>query len=83
LIQSFSKKDYYYDKGKETEIPANILPKHIVYLARTENFNGDNALDSQDPVYLYISTKTGEQLDADHSKRLLCHFLDFIERQEK
>ena len=62
LIQSFNKREYYYDKGRETEIPANILPKHIVYLARTENFNGDNALDNQDPVYLYISTKTGDNL---------------------
>ena len=62
LIQSFTKREYYYDKGRETEIPANILPKHIVYLARTENFNGDNALDNQDPVYLYISTKTGNNL---------------------
>ena len=62
LIQSFSKRDYYYDKSRETEIPANILPKHIVYLARTENFNGDNALDNQDPVYLYISSKTGDNL---------------------
>lgn len=62
LIQSFSKREYYYDKGRESERPANILPKHIIYLARTENFNGDNALDSQDPVYLYISTKTGDNL---------------------
>jgi len=62
LIQSFNKREYYYDRGRETEIPANILPKHIVYLARTENFNDDNALDNQDPVYLYISTKTGDNL---------------------
>lgn len=62
LIQSFNKREYYYDKGRETAIPANILPKHIVYLARTENFNGDNALDNQDPVYLYLSTKTGDNL---------------------
>jgi len=62
LIQSFNKREYYYYKGKETELPANILPKHIVYLARTENFNGDNALDNDDPLYLYISTKTGDNL---------------------
>ena len=62
LIQSFNKREYYYYRGRETEIPANILPRHIVYLARTENFNGDNALDNQDPVYLYISTKTGDNL---------------------
>ena len=62
LIQSFNKREYYYDKGRESEIPANILAKHIVYLARTENFNGDNALDNHDPLYLYISTKTGDNL---------------------
>ena len=62
MIQSFNKRDYYYHKDRETEIPVNILPKHIVYLARTENFNGDNALDNQDPVYLYVSTKTGDNL---------------------
>jgi len=62
LIQTFSKRQYYYDKPREADIPANILPNHIIYLARTENFNGDNALDYQDPLYLYISTKTGDDL---------------------
>jgi len=66
LIQSFTKKQYhyyyYYDKVREIELPENILPKHIVYLARTENFNGDNALDNHDPLYLFISTKTGDNL---------------------
>jgi len=66
LIQSFNKKQYYYsyyyDKVRATELPENILPKHIVYLARTENFSGDNALDNHDPLYLYISTKTGDNL---------------------
>lgn len=62
LIQSFNKRQYYYDRTKEADIPANILPMHIVYLARTENFNGDNSLDYQDPVYLYISTKKGDNL---------------------
>lgn len=52
----------YYDYDKEINTPANILAKHIVYLARTENFNADNGLDSDDPVYLFISTKTGEKL---------------------
>jgi hypothetical protein len=62
LIQSFTKRQYYYDRPKEVEIPTNILPMHIVYLARTENFNGDNSLDYQDPVYLFISTKKGDNL---------------------
>ena len=53
---------YYYQPEKETEPPANILPQHIVYLVRTDNFNGDHALDTEDPLYLYISSKTGEGL---------------------
>lgn len=65
LIRPFFAKRYYYDytgNSDNNNGPANILPNHIVYLARTENFNGDNALDTDDPVYLYISSKTGEQL---------------------
>jgi hypothetical protein len=64
LIDPFFRRRNYYDyisdKGKET--PANILPNHIIYLARTDNFNGDNGLDSDDPTYLYITTKTGDNL---------------------
>jgi hypothetical protein len=62
LIAPFNSRRYYYDYGKEQEMPANILPNHIVYLARTDNFSGDNALDTDDPLYLYISTKTGDNL---------------------
>jgi hypothetical protein len=64
LIVPFYSKRNYYDNGreKEQEIPANILPHHIIYEARTEDFNGDKALDSDDPVYLYVSSKTGDQL---------------------
>jgi hypothetical protein len=64
LIAPFYSRRYYYDydKDKDKEIPAKILPNHIVYLARTDNFSGDNALDTDDPLYLYISTKTGDNL---------------------
>jgi hypothetical protein len=62
LIQSFSNRQYYYDKFRVSDLPANILPGHIVYLARTENYNDDKALDSDDPLYLYISDKKGEGL---------------------
>jgi hypothetical protein len=63
LIATFSpRRYYYYDQEKQTETPVNILSNHIVYLVRTENFNGDHALDTEDPLYLYISTKTGEGL---------------------
>ena len=62
LITPFFSSRYYYGSEKEKDIPANILLNHIVYLARTENFNGDNALDTEDPLYLYISSKTGDNL---------------------
>ncbi len=64
LINSFSQRRnyYYYEESKEKEAPANILSRHIVYLVRTENFNNDGGLDTDDPVYLYISTKTGDNL---------------------
>ena len=62
LIQSFSPRRNYYDNHKEPDTPRNILPNHIVYIARTDNFNRDNGLDTEDPQYLYISTKTGDNL---------------------
>jgi hypothetical protein len=62
LVAPFTQRHYYYDREKQPEVPANILPAHIVYLARTDNFNADNGLDSDDPVYLYISSKTGDNL---------------------
>ena len=62
LITPFFSSRYYYGIEKGKDIPVNILLNHIVYLARTENFNGDNALDTEDPLYLYISSKTGDNL---------------------
>ena len=60
LILPFNSRKYYYDKPQEP--PSNILPRLIVYLARTDNYSGDNALDTDDPIYLYISTRTGDNL---------------------
>ena len=62
LIQPFGRTQYYYDKYAENVLPVNILSSHIVYLVRTENYNNDNALDSDDPLYLYISDKKGDGL---------------------
>ena len=64
LVEPFFRRRNYYDyiSNKEKETPANLLPNHIVYLVRTDNFNGDNGLDSDDPIYLYITTKTGDNL---------------------
>jgi hypothetical protein len=62
LINSFSTRRHYYENVKEPDTPPNILPNHILYLARTDNFNRDNGLDTDDPQYLYLSTKTGDQL---------------------
>lgn len=62
LINPFTTRHYYYENVKEPDTPRNILPNHIVYIARTDNFNGDNGLDTEDPQYLFISSKTGENL---------------------
>jgi hypothetical protein len=62
LIQPFSSPGNYNENYKVPDLPPNILPNHIVYVAITDNFNGDNGLDNEDPQYLYISTKTGESL---------------------
>ena len=63
LIAPFMTKRYsYYTTEREPDLTNNILPKHILYSARTDDFNGDKALDSDDPSYLYISTKTGDNL---------------------
>ena len=62
LIQPFFTRRDYYDQDKEPQIPANILPNHIVYIVRTENYNNDNGLDTEDPQYLYISDKSGANL---------------------
>ncbi|MET0391732.1 MAG: hypothetical protein ABW019_01270 [Chitinophagaceae bacterium] len=65
LVSSFNTgRQYYYDRpgDQEEKAPANILPRHILYLARTADYNGDKALDSDDPVYLYLSDKTGNNL---------------------
>ena len=33
-----------------------------MYIVRTENYNNDNGLDTEDPQYLYISDKSGANL---------------------
>lgn len=62
LITTFNPKRYYNESDEDKEMPTNIMPNHIVYLVRTDNFSGDNALDTDDPLYLYLSTKSGENL---------------------
>jgi len=60
LIQPLTTQRYNYSDHREPDTPRNILPNHIIWLARTDNFNNDNGLDTEDPQYLFISTKTGE-----------------------
>jgi hypothetical protein len=62
IVPFYAKRNYYYSNPAERDIPANVLPHHIIYSARTDNFNDDKALDTEDPVYLYVSTKTGDSL---------------------
>jgi hypothetical protein len=53
---------FYTEESKSSDVSGNILPQHILYLARTDNYNKDNGLDTEDPVYLYLTTKTGDNL---------------------
>jgi hypothetical protein len=63
LIAPFlQKRNSYYSQEKESDLSSNILPELIIYSVRSDDFNGDKVLDSDDPSYLYVSTKTGEQL---------------------
>jgi hypothetical protein len=62
IITPFLSRTRYYNEPKSTEAPVNILPDHIIYLARTFDFNVDRALDTDDPVYLYVSSKSGDDL---------------------
>lgn len=63
LIAPFlQKRNSYYTQEKEADVTKNVLPGLIVYSVITDDFNNDKVLDSDDPCYLYISTKTGEQL---------------------
>lgn len=61
LISAFREPYSYYKIPAVEKIP-NFFPKHIVYLVRSHDFNKDGALDSEDPVYLYVSDKTGNGL---------------------
>lgn len=80
LINGFGPRKYYYEE-KPAETPINILTNHIIYLVRTDNFNGDNGLDSVDPVYLYISSKRGEGLTQITPKGL--HVLSWTTSKDK
>ena len=82
LIQPFTAQRYNYLSRNETDTPRNILPEHIVYIARTDNFNKDNGLDTEDPQYLFISSKTGNNLRQVTPKGIECRFLDIVQRQK-
>jgi hypothetical protein len=63
LIAPFlTKRNSYYSTEKEPDVTNNILPHHIIYSARVEDFNGDKVIDSDDPAYLFVSNKTGDKL---------------------
>jgi len=63
LVSPFlQKRSSYYIQEKDPDISNNILPALIIYSIITDDFNGDKVLDSEDPSYLFVSTKTGEDL---------------------
>lgn len=52
--------DYgYYEPNK---MLSGMSADHLIYLVRTDEYNKDGIIDEDDPVYLYVSTKTGEAL---------------------
>lgn len=63
IISPFFQRQYgYYGEEKRSEPAPNLLPQHIVVLARVDDYNGDHALDSEDPIYLFLTDKKGGQL---------------------
>lgn len=63
LISPFlQKRSSYYYQETGPDLANNILPALIIYSIITDDFNGDKVLDSEDPSYLFVSTKTGEDL---------------------
>ena len=62
LIQPLTVQRYNYLERREPDTPRNILGDHIIWLARTDNFNNDNGLDTEDPQYIFISSKRGDNL---------------------
>ena len=56
----YIKFDYgYYDQRK---MYSGMSTNGIIYLAKTDEYNKDGVIDDDDPIYLFISTKTGENL---------------------
>jgi hypothetical protein len=41
---------------------SGMSSNYIIYLARTDEYNKDGVIDDDDPIYLFVSTKTGENL---------------------
>jgi hypothetical protein len=51
-----------YGNSEPSNSYLNLLSTQILYLVRIDDFNNDNTLTLDDPLYLYISTKSGQNL---------------------
>jgi hypothetical protein len=54
----YIKFDYGYSDPRR--MYSGMSSNYIIYLAKTDEYNNDGIIDDDDPVYIYISTKTGE-----------------------
>ncbi len=54
----YIKFDYGYTD--QTKMYSGMSSKYIIYLARTDEYNKDGIIDEEDPIYIFISAKNGE-----------------------
>lgn len=62
LISAFRERYFGYREESPVEKLPNFLPNHILYMVRSSDYNKDGALDSEDPVYIYVTDKKGKGL---------------------
>lgn len=56
----YIKFDYGYSDPRK--MYSGMSTDNIIYLVRTDEYNKDGVIDDDDPLYLFVSTKTGENL---------------------
>lgn len=61
ILNTVSMNKYDYGYGYiQRGLYSGMSDKHLIYLAKSDEFNSDGMIDEDDPVGLYISTKKGE-----------------------
>lgn len=62
IVEAFRTARYSYNNGEPAQPSKNTLPNHLVFLARTDNYNEDRVIGYEDPVYLYTCSRSGDNL---------------------